>query len=69
MKKRIGLRVNFRKSGSFVIKLNERAEAATSSYSATGNVLQCIYSVLMTMNRQKSHSSLVHKLPFKDIES
>ena len=69
MKKRKGLRVNFRKNGSFVSKLNERAEAATSSYSATGNVLQSIYSVLVTMNHQKSQSSLVHKLPFKDIES
>ena len=34
-------------------ELNEKAEAATSSYSATGNFLQYIYSVLVTKNYQE----------------
>ena len=38
-------------------ELNERAEAATSSYSATGDLLQYIYSVLVDKNHQKIRSS------------
>ena len=34
-------------------ELNERVEAATSSYSATGKFLQYIYSVLVAKNHQK----------------
>ena len=34
-------------------ELNERVEAATSSYSATGEFLQYVYSVLATKNLQK----------------
>ena len=37
-------------------ELNERAEAATSSYSATDNFLQYIYSVLLAKNHQKIQS-------------
>ena len=49
-------------------ELNERAEAATSSYSATGDFLQYIYSVLVTKNHQKIRSRcLVHEFSFTDI--
>ena len=34
-------------------ELNDRVEAATSSYSATGKFLQYIYSVLVAKNHQK----------------
>ena len=44
---------NFWKNESFVCKLNEGAEAATSSYSATGDILQYIYFVLVATNHQK----------------
>ena len=37
-------------------ELNERAEAATGSYSVTGNSLQYIYSVLVTKNYQNIQS-------------
>ena len=37
-------------NGSFVWELNERAEAATSSYSAAVDFLQYIYSVLVVKN-------------------
>ena len=37
---------------SFLAELNERVEAATSSYSVTGNSLQCIYSVPVSKNHQ-----------------
>ena len=37
-------------------ELNERVEAATSSYSATGEFLQYIYSVLVAKNHQKIRS-------------
>ena len=33
-------------------ELNERAEAATCSYSVTGDSLQCNYSVLVTKNHR-----------------
>ena len=42
------MRLFSEKNGSFV--WNERAEAATSSYSATGNFLKYIYSVLVAKN-------------------
>ena len=48
--------------------LNEEAEAGTSSYSATGNLLQYIYSTLITKNYQKIQSrSAVHEFFFIDI--
>ena len=47
-------------------ELNERAEAATSSYSATNNVLQYIYSSFAAKNHQKIRSrSLVHEFSFR----
>ena len=49
-------------------ELNERMEAATSSYSATCKFLQYIYSVLVAKNHQKIRSRcLVHEFSFKDI--
>ena len=49
-------------------ELNERAVAATNSYSATDGFLQCIYSVLVTKNHQKIRSRcLVHEFPVTDI--
>ena len=49
-------------------ELNERVEAATSSYSVNGNSLQHIYSVPVTKNHQNIQSRcLVHEFPFTDI--
>ena len=49
-------------------ELNKMAEAATSSYSVTGNFLQYIYSVLVTKNHKKIRSKcLVHEFSFTDI--
>ena len=49
-------------------ELKERAEAATSSYSAAGDILQDIYSVIMAKNHQKIRSRcLVHEFSFKDV--
>ena len=49
-------------------ELNESAEAATSSYTAAGNFLQYIYSVIMAKSHQKIRSRcLVYELFFKDI--
>ena len=49
-------------------ELNERAEAATGSYSITGDSLQHIYSVPVTKNHQNIQSRcLVHELSFTDI--
>ena len=49
-------------------ELNEKAEAATSSYSATGHFLQYIYSVFVTKNNLKIRSRcLVHQFSFIDI--
>ena len=49
-------------------ELNKRAEAATGSYSVTGNSLQYIYSVPVTKNYRNIRSRcLVHGFPFADI--
>ena len=49
-------------------ELNERAEAATGSYSVTGDSLQYIYSVPMTKNHRNIQSIyLVYEFCFKDI--
>ena len=49
-------------------ELNEREEADTSSYSASGDFLQYIYSVLVAKNHQKIESRcLLHKFSFTDI--
>ena len=43
-------------------ELNEKAEAATRSYSVTGNSLQYIYSVPVTKNHRNIQSKcLVHE--------
>ena len=44
--------VNFLKMEVLYAELNERAEAATGSYSVTGDSLQYIYSVPMTKNQK-----------------
>ena len=47
---------------------NERVETANSSYSATDEFLQYIYSVLVAKNHQKIRSRcLVHEFFFTDI--
>ena len=49
-------------------ELNERAEAATGSYSVTGDSSQYIYSVPVTKNHRNIRSRcLVHELSFTDI--
>ena len=53
MKKKIGITgLLSEKTEALCAELNERAEAATSSYSATGNLLQYIYSMLMDKNHK-----------------
>ena len=50
------------------VELNERAEAATDSYSVTSYSLQYIYSVPVTKNHRKIRSRcLVHEFSFTDI--
>ena len=41
------------KAKALYAELNERVEAATSSYSTTGGFLQYFYSVLVAKNHQK----------------
>ena len=49
-------------------ELNKRMDPATSNYSATGEFLQYIYSVLVAKNHQKIRSRcLVHKFSVADI--
>ena len=49
-------------------ELNKRAEAAVSSYSATGDFLQYIYSVLVAKNHQEvQFRCLVHEFFFGDV--
>ena len=56
------------KTETLYVELKKRAEAATSSYSATGNSLQHFCSVLVTNNHQKIRSRcLVHEFFFRDI--
>ena len=48
-------------------ELNKRAEAAVSSYSATGDFLQYIYSVLVAKNHQEIRfRCLVHEFFYGD---
>ena len=42
------------KMKTLYVELRERAEAATSSYSAPGDFSQYIYSVLVAKNKKKS---------------
>ena len=49
-------------------ELNERAEAATGSYSVTGDSLQYIYFVPVTKNRRNIQSRcLVQEFSLRDI--
>ena len=56
------------KTEAFYVEINERVEAATSSYSAPGDFSQYIYSVLVAKNQKKIRSRcLVHEFSFTDI--
>ena len=56
------------KAEALYAELNERAEAAISSCSATGDFLQYIYYALVAKNHQKIRSRcLVYKISFRDI--
>ena len=46
-------RVSFWKMEALYVELNERGKAFTGSYSATGEFLQYIYSVLVAKNHQR----------------
>ena len=52
-KKNGGIGLVSEKTEALHAELNERVEAATSKYSATGQFLQYIYSVLAGKNHQK----------------
>ena len=55
------------KNGSFYAELNEKAKAATGSYSVTGDPLHYIYSVPMTKDHRNIRSRcLVHEFSFRD---
>ena len=63
-----GYRVSFWKKEALYAELNETVEAATSSYSATGEFIRHIYYVLVAKNHQKIRSiCLVHEFSFTDI--
>ena len=63
-----GYRVSFWKKEALYAELNKTLEAATSSYSATGEFIRHIYSVLVAKNHQKIRSiCLVHEFSFTDI--
>ena len=56
------------KTEALFAELNERVEVATSSYSATGEFLQYIYSMLVDNNQQTIRSRcLAHEFSFTDI--
>ena len=56
------------KTKGLYAKLNERVEAATVTYSVTGDSLQYIYSVPVTkIHRNIQSRCLVHELFFTDI--
>ena len=57
-----------KKTEAFYVEFNERAKAATSSYSAPGDFSQFIYPVLVAKNQKKIRSRcLVHECTFTDI--
>ena len=67
-KKIRGYEVISEKTKVLYAELNERAEAATGSYSVTGDSLQYIYSVPVTKNHWNIRSRrLVHKFSFTDV--
>ena len=56
------------KTEALYVELNERAEAATSSYSAPSDFSQYTYSVLVAENQKKiTISCLGHEFSFTDI--
>ena len=56
------------KTEALYAELNERAEAATSGYSVTGNFLQYLHYVPVTKNHRNIRSRcLVQKFSFTDI--
>ena len=64
-KKYRGKRLISEKMEALYSELNQKMEAATNSYSPTGNFLQYVYSVLVTKNHQKIWSScLGHEFSF-----
>ena len=68
MKKNGGTGLISKKMEVLYAELNERAEAATSSYSVTGDSLQYIYSVPVTKNHWNIEKRcLVHEFSFADI--
>ena len=67
-KKYGGMGLISEKMEALYVELNERVEAATSSYSAPGDFSQYIYSVLVAKNQKKIRSRcLVHEFSFTDI--
>ena len=67
-KKTWGYGVNFWENKNLYLELNERAEAAISSFSVPGDFLQYIYSVLVARNQKKFRSRCSgHEFPFTDI--
>ena len=52
-KKNGGMGLLSEKTEASFTELNERVEAATSSYSVTGKYLEYIYSVLVVKNHEK----------------
>ena len=69
MKKKFGVQGYFlKKTEALYAELNKRAEAATSSYLATGDFLQYVYSTIMTKKPQKIQTRcLVHEFSLTDI--
>ena len=60
-----GKRLISEKMEALYSEFNQKMEAATNSYSPTGNFLQYVYSVLVTKNHQKIWSScLGHEFSF-----
>ena len=65
LKKIWGYGLIYEKMEALYAELNERAEAATRSFSVTGDILQYIYSVPVTKNHQNIRSRcLVHEFSF-----
>ena len=60
--------ISEKKNRVLYTELNEKAEAATGSYSGTGDSLQYIYSVPVSKNHRNIRSRcLVHEFSFTDI--
>ena len=64
----MGTGLNSEKAEALYAEISKTAEAATSSYSATGDILQYNYSVLVAKKHQKIQSTcLFHEFSFTDI--